>query len=196
MRFPALIVLSLSLTGCSSVLETWKGRPFGSHNYRADKLYIMSADRRIMLTGMVGSDKVACPELSPEIAVSRGASSDFSLSQKEFETASLKDAITALQMKGHELDGSSQKYAMIQSTLCNNYLNKTLSKDEYKAALLSLIAAGTQAMINQAQPPKEEKKNEDKAAGGEKTGDKGGAAAPTKVVVPVVGPTANNGVKK
>jgi len=131
------------------MLETWKGRPFGSHNYRADKLYVMSADRRIMLTGMVGKQKVACPELMPEVATSRSASSKYIGTLAENKGLTVEDAITALQLKGHEMDDSSQKLAMLQWALCTAYLNGTIDVEVYKEQLLGLVADGRKAMLNQ-----------------------------------------------
>ncbi len=144
--------LMVAVSGCASSMEAWKGRAWGSHEFRPDKIYVASADRRIVLTGLAGGKKVACAELAPEVAVSRSASSTPSLSVKEAQSISFADAVTALQMKGHEMDGSSQKFAMLHWTLCTAYLNGALDQPTYRAELLQLVKAGTEAMLAQAKP--------------------------------------------
>lgn len=154
MRIALLFLTSSMLCGCSSMLETWKGRPFGSHNFRADKIYVMAADRRLMLTGKVDEKTFACPELSPEITTSRSASTKLARTLAEEKGLTLDDAITAIQMKGHEMDGSSQKFAMGLWALCTARLYGAIDKTTYEKELLALIGDLRSAMLAQAKPSK------------------------------------------
>ncbi|WP_125996652.1 hypothetical protein [Sphingomonas sp. S-NIH.Pt15_0812] len=182
MKSTALAVtLALSLSGCASTIEAWKGRPWGSHNFRAQKIYVGSADRRISITGERDGSVIICPELSPEVAVSRSAQSTPSLSIKEAQTLSFADAVTALQMKGHELDASSQKYAMLHWTLCTAYLNSTIDKPTYQRELLALVADGRTAMLSQATAAK------DVGMASAKAGAAAVPAAAPAAAVPAVG---------
>lgn len=104
---------------------------------------------------MVKTQKVICPELTPEVAVSHGASSTPSLSRKEAQMLSLADAITVSRMKAHEMDASSQKFAMIHWTLCTAYLNGTITQPEFKTELLALVKDGRAAMMIQATTAKD-----------------------------------------
>jgi uncharacterized protein YceK len=160
------VVLSISCTGCSSAISSWKSRPVAAHKLYPGRMFSLTGERRLAffvprsIAGQAynaatdDTDRTAwCAESLPEASQAITATSKGSLKLPETAEGGLEDSVATSLTQTFTRTEIAEMFRQLGWQTCQAWAQGVFTDEQYRVELAKLVDAGVYVIKKRSDQP-------------------------------------------
>lgn len=163
-RIATIALVALGVTGCSSLISSWKTRPVAAHKLYSGRMFSLTGERRLAFfvpradagrpySAAEDEYRTAwCAESLPEASQAVAATSKPSFGQGELKLGT-EDSLTTTLTQTFTRTEVAEVFRQLGWQTCQAWAQGVLSDDQYRAHLGDLVKTGLEVIKIRASQP-------------------------------------------